>query len=229
MKTLSKAIAIASLVSASALTAQVANAEVEVSASAAASNMYLWRGLDLGQYTGDTGDAATGGVPAISADLSVSMGGAYAGVWTSSGDVNSGQEYDLYVGYGLEAGAVSIDASVWTYVYPSGDSSSDTMFDLTELVLSASVGDASVTLYEPLTSDSAEYRYIALGYGMGDVSATLGLTLSDTDATEYTHVDVSYAATENLSFTYSQIVDEGVTGSYDTNGKVVATLSLPIK
>jgi len=225
MKTLSKAVAVASLLTAGVMSSQVAMAEVEVSASGAVSNMYLWRGQDLGQSTTD----ANGGVPAVSADLSVSMSGAYAGVWASSGDVNAGTEYDLYAGYGLEAGAVAIDASLWTYVYPSGGSSSDTMFDLTELIVSASVGDASVTWYETLTADSADYRYVTLGYGMDKVSATLGLALSDTDASEYTHLDVSYAATENLSFTYSQIVDEGVEGSFDTNGKVVATLSLPIE
>jgi hypothetical protein len=229
MKTLSKAIALASLVSATALTAQVANAEVEVSASAAASNMYLWRGLDLGAVatTNVDGDENTGSTPAISADLTVSMSGAYAGVWTSSGDATSGQEYDLYVGYGFDAGSVSIDASVWTYIYPSDTANNE--FDLTELVISASIGDASVTLYEPLTSDSADYRYITLGYGMGDVSANLGTVLSDSDAAEYTHLDISYAASENLSFTYSQIVAEGVDDTLDTSGKVVATLSLPIE
>jgi hypothetical protein len=225
MKTLSKAIALASLVSATALTANVANAEVELSASAAASNMYLWRGLDLGAAVDGTGNISS--TPAISADLTASMGGAYAGVWTSSGDAVSGQEYDLYVGYGFDAGSVSIDASVWTYIYPSDSANNE--FDLTELVISASVGDASVTLYEPLTSDSADYRYITLGYGMGDVSANLGTVLSDSDASEYTHLDLSYAASENLSFTYSQIVAEGVDDSFDTSGKVVATLSLPIE
>lgn len=229
MKTLSKAIAIASLVSASALTAQMAQAEVEVSASAAASNMYLWRGQDLGAITTTdaAGDEYTGSTPAISADLSVSMSGAYAGVWTSSGDAALGQEYDLYVGYGLEVGGVSIDASLWSYIYPSDSANSE--FKTTDLVIGLGYADASFTLYEPITMDSADYRYMTFGYGLGDVSATLGMALSDFDVAEYTHVDVSYAASENLSFTYSQIVDEGVEGTFDTSGKVVATLSLPIK
>ena len=46
MKTLSKAVAIASLLSAGVMGAQVANAEVSASASIA--NTYLWRGQDLG-------------------------------------------------------------------------------------------------------------------------------------------------------------------------------------
>jgi len=231
MKTLSKAIAIASLVSASALTAQMAQAEVEVSASVAASNMYLWRGTDLGATALDT-DADNeadlhGGTPAISGDLSVSMGGAYGGVWASSGDIAGGNEYDLYVGYGLEAGPVAIDASVWTYVYPSA--ASDTMFDLTEVVVSASVADASVTLYETVTGNSDDYRYVTLGYGAGDFSATVGLSMSDDESDEYTHVDLGYAYSENLSFTFSQVVDQKLDGSVDDSLKTVVTLSLPIK
>jgi hypothetical protein len=229
MKTLSKAIALASLVSATALTANVANAEVEVSASAAVSNMYLWRGLDLGDVstTNVDGDDNNSSAPAVSADITVSMSGAYAGVWTSSGDATSGQEYDLYVGYGFDAGSVSIDASVWTYIYPSGEANNE--FDLTELIISASFADASVTLYESLSSNINNGRYVTLGYGMGDVSVNLGLAMSDVDAAEYTHLDLSYGVTENLSFTYSQIVDEGVEGSFDTSGKIVAVLSLPIE
>lgn len=228
MKTLSKAIAIASLVSASALTAQVAQAEVEVSASAAASNMYLWRGTDLGAVTITEGaDTYTGSTPAISADLSVSMSGAYAGVWTSSGDAALGQEYDLYVGYGLEAGGVSIDASVWSYIYPSDSANNE--FDLTELVVGLGYGDASFTIYEPLTSNSSDYSYMTLGYGMADVSATVGISSSDDAAYDYTHVDISYAASENLSFTFSQVVAQDTDDTVDESGKIVATLSLPIK
>jgi hypothetical protein len=225
MKTLSKAVAIASLVSAGLMGAQAANAEVEVSSSAAVSNLYLWRGLDLGKKE----NSDEGGIPAVSGDLSVSTSGAYAGVWASSGDANLGTEYDLYVGYGMEAGDVSVDLMLATYVYPSNDAGSDTMFDGSEAILSLGYMDASFSLYETITSNSSDNRYITLGYGMGDVSATLGMQMSDDDASEYTHVDISYAATENISFTFSQIVDEGVEGSFNTNGLVVATYSMPIQ
>ena len=229
MKTLSKAIAIASLVSASALTAQVAQAEVEVSASVAASNMYLWRGIDLGSVvaTDDAGDdtAIPGGAAAISGDLSISMGGAYAGVWTSSGDVDDGQEYDLYAGYALEAGGVSIDASVWSYVYPS-QSDSDSMFDLTEVVVSLGYAGASVTVYDNVAGDS-DYQYVALGYGMGDVSATVGQQITDGD--DYTHLDISYAYSENLSFTASKVVAQDTNSAVEEDMHVQVVLSLPIK
>ncbi|MEH6344591.1 MAG: hypothetical protein V7785_05860 [Bermanella sp.] len=225
MKALSKAVAVASLLTAGVMSSQVAMAEAEVSASAAASNMYLWRGLDLGAVSDGAGN--TSSTPAISADLSVSMDGAYAGVWTSSGDAALGQEYDLYAGYGLEAGGVSIDASVWTYIYPSGSANNE--FDLTELIIGLGYGDASFTLYENITSNASDYRYMTLGYGMADVSATVGISTSDDAAYDYTHVDISYAATENLSFTFSQIVAQDTDDTVDESGKVVATLSLPIK
>ena len=50
-------------------------AMAEVSASAAVANMYLWRGIDLGD-----------GSAAVSGDLVYSNSGAYVGIWVSSGD-----------------------------------------------------------------------------------------------------------------------------------------------
>ena len=63
--------------------------EVEVTASVAVSNMYLWRGNNLGNST-----------PAISGDINASAGGFYGGIWGSSGDAESGNEFDVYAGFG---------------------------------------------------------------------------------------------------------------------------------
>lgn len=219
MKTLSKAVAIASMISAGVMASQAANAEVEVSASAAVSNMYLWRGTNLG---------APKGIGAISGDLSVSMNGAYAGVWASSGDATYGNEYDLYAGYGMESGDFSADISVWTYVYPTGPDSSDTMFDTSDLVVSLGFADASVTLYEKITSNKDDTRYVTLGYGIDSVSALVGASMSDDAASDYTHVDISYAYNDNISFTFSQVVAQDVDDTVDEDGKVVVTYSLPL-
>jgi len=219
MKTLSKAVAVASLLTAGVMSSQVAMAEAEVSASGAVSNMYLWRGTDLG---GSTGQAA------MSGDLSVSMSGAYAGVWASSGDATNGNEYDLYVGYGLETGGVEVDASIWTYVYPDAGVS-DTMGDLTELIVSVSAAGASFAIYEPLTGNSSDYSYMTLGYGMDKYSVTLGLSSSDSAASDYTHVDLGYAYNDNLSFTLSQVVDQDTDNTVDNDAKVAVTFSLPIE
>jgi len=86
--------------------APTAQAEGTVSASAAVSNMYLWRGIDLGD-----------GSPAVSGDLKYSIGGAYAGVWMSSGDDTLGNEYDYFVGWGTQANDFIFDISLWNYNY----------------------------------------------------------------------------------------------------------------
>jgi uncharacterized protein (TIGR02001 family) len=110
MKKLTQAIALAGVMTTGlTATTSVFAEDVEVSASASVASMYLWRGQDLGN-----------GAAAVSGDLTASMGGAYAGVWTSSGDTAAGQEYDLYVGFGGEAEDFSYDLSIWTYTY-SGD------------------------------------------------------------------------------------------------------------
>src|SRR5690606_33155769 len=92
-KLLASAVALSALASV-ALT-PVAHAQAEVSATVSASNMYYWRGFDLG------------GGAAIVGDINVSASGFYAGAWTSSGDEANGTEYDLYVGYGGEVGDFS--------------------------------------------------------------------------------------------------------------------------
>jgi len=220
MKKLTLAIATASAL----MGATAAQAEVEVSASAAVSNMYLWRGQDLGSP----------GVPAVSGDLVASAGGAYAGVWTSSGDTAAGQEYDLFVGYGLEAGDVALDISYWSYIYPGAEG--DDIADLHEIVASASAMGASLGVYYNVDQDEEEgtdYIYTTLGYEMGKVGLTYGMTTySDTEDKDYAHVDLSYAYNDNISFTYSQVVSADVDeedGGMDRSPNVVVTYSLPIE
>jgi uncharacterized protein (TIGR02001 family) len=220
MKKLTLAIATASAL----MGATTAQAEVEVSASAAVSNMYLWRGTDLGAP----------GVPAVSGDLAVSAGGAYAGVWTSSGDTTNGQEYDLFVGYGLEAGEVALDISYWSYLYPGA--ANDDVTDLHEIVASVSAMGASLGVYYNIDQeeeDETDYIYTTLGYEMGKVGLTYGMTtFSDTEDKDYAHVDLSYAYNDNISFTYSQVVSADVDeedGGMDRSPNVVVTYSLPIE
>jgi len=230
MKTISKAVAVASLISAGFV--GQAQAEVEVSASAAVSNMYLWRGQNLGSVTDGNGN--TSATPAISGDLSVSASGAYAGVWTSSGDALNGQEYDLYLGYGLEAGGVEIDLSYWTYIYPS--TTLDDPTDLHEIIASVSAAGASLGVYYNLDQDEDEgtdYIYTTLGYGYDAFSITYGMTsYSDTEDSDWAHVDLGYAYNDNISFTYSQIVSADLDedeGGLDRSPNFVATYSLPIQ
>ena len=222
MKKLTKAIALAGVVATGLSAATFAQAEeVEVAASAAVSNMYLWRGLDLGQ-----------GAAAVSGDLSASMGGAYGGIWMSSGDSSYGQEYDLYVGYGGEVESFSYDVSIWTYSYPGTDATGadpeGTTFELTELILSGGVAGASFSYYYPLSSNPNDYSYLTLGYGVDAYSLTVGVAMDDVDS-GYTHVDLGYAFNDNISFTMSKIVAEDTEDSMDDDVKFAVTYSLPVE
>ena len=233
MKKLSQAIALAGVMTAAAVPA--VQAEVEVSASAAVANMYLWRGQDLGQ-----------GVPAVSGDLTASANGGYAGVWTSSGDSALGQEYDLFAGFGGEAGDLSYDVSVWSYVYSGASEGADAdgnytrtdsrgnTFDATDLIVSVGYGPVSASYYYVLAGDE-DYSYATLGGEYDKFSATLGMAMhSEDDSAEYTHLDLGYAYNDNIAFTLSKIIDQdadlddGESG-LDEDLKVVVSYSLPIE
>ena len=219
MKKLTQAIALAGVMAAAVPAVQ---AEVEVSASAAVANMYLWRGQDLGN-----------GAAAVSGDLTVSSGGAYAGVWTSSGDTELGQEYDLYLGYGGEAGDFSYDISAWTYVYSGDDAVNGrgNTFETSDLIISGAYGPVSASYYYVLAGND-DYSYFTLGAEAGAFSATLGQ--ADDGDENYTHLDLSYAYNDNISFTLSKVVDQSLdidedAGAVDEDTKVVVSYSLPIE
>jgi len=222
MKTLSKAIALASLVSATALTAQVANAEVEYSAGIATT--YLWRGTDLG-----------GAAFSAAADYSHESG-AYAGLWASSGDTATGNEYDLYVGYGMEMGDFSVDLSVATYTYNKNiaysvsageivaeEAGLGSPGELSEAILSLGFADASLTYIDNLGDDT--YSYLALGYSVAGADLTYGM--SDDDGDKYSHIDVSYGLTDELGITVSKPIDD--TAGVDEDVIVVMSYSIALK
>ena len=220
--------------------AHTANAEgADVSGSVGVANMYLWRGFDLGNGSG-----------AISGDLKVSAAGAYAGVWGSSGDSSWGTEYDLYVGYGAEFGGVTVDLSVWNYMYPSYpetettctstvegadvvescvDSNVDVIQDdfggLSDVVLSIGFAGFTVAAYDNIAGGSG-YEYYTLSYSFDAFSVLVGKhdNVTGADEDEMVHVNLSYAYNDNLSFTFSQQVDQET----DDDLKFVASYSLPI-
>ena len=211
--------------------APVANAaEPEVSGSVSIASMYLWRGQDLGQAAGDDGGS---GVPAVSGDLVVSMGGLYGGIWGSSGDSNAGTEYDLFVGFGGEAGDFSYDLSVWNYIYPSASGPADDFGNLSEVILTVGFGPVSFSYYDNIAGGTG-YEYYTLGAGVDAFSATLGY--ADPEEAEgqdydddYLHLDLGYAYNDNLSFTLSQIVDSDEEAELEEDLKFVVSYSLPIQ
>ncbi|MCP8899412.1 TorF family putative porin [Gilvimarinus xylanilyticus] len=207
-----KVLASAVAASAIALSAVAPSASAaEVSASVGAANMYYWRGMDLG-----AGDAA------ISGDLSVSAGGFYGGLWGSSGDAALGTEYDIYAGYGAEMGDFRFDVSAWSYVYPETDTNPG---DLMEVVASVGFGPVDFTYYDNIEGDE-DYWYATAAVTMGDFGLLYGQH-DFTDGTEYSHVDLSYAFNDNLSFTVGVPVEDE--GGPNDNAKFIVSLSLPIE
>ncbi len=186
------------------------HAEADVSASVAVANMYYFRGYDLGN-----GDAA------VSGDLSVSAGGAYGGIWGTSGDAVLGTEYDLYAGYGHAFGDFSVDISAWSYVYPS-DPADSKVGDLTEVILGLGYGPFSLN-YVDNVAGATGYWYTSAGATFGAFSVTYGLHEND-----YAHVDLGYAYNDNLSFTLGLVADD-VEGTVDDEPKFVVSYSLPIE
>jgi uncharacterized protein (TIGR02001 family) len=194
-----------------------AMAEVEVAASASIASAYLWRGQDLGN-----------GSPAVSGDLVASVAGAYAGVWGSSGDDTLGNEYDLFAGYGAEIGDFTVDISVWNYIYPDqGGASSDTYGDLSEVILTVGFGPVSVSYYDNIAGATG-YEYYTLDAGVGAFSATIGMTSNEDDRDDYTHVNIGYAYNDNLSFTFSQVVDQDDNKNVDDDLNFVISYSIPL-
>ncbi len=206
------------MLSAAVLAAPAAHAGggTEVSASAGVANMYLWRGFDLGN-----GDAA------VSGDLKVKHGsGAYAGIWGSSGDATLGTEYDLYAGWGGKVGALDVDASLWTYVYPDADKGNIGAGDLVDAVISVGAGPANVTLYEALEGDDAnEYRYVTAKYTKDKYSAMYGQHMYDEGASPG-HIQLGYQYNDNLSFAVSQFVVDNE--KVDDNPKFLVSYNIPL-
>lgn len=202
-----KALTAAVVMALPAMAPTTANAELGYNASV--SSMYLWRGQNV-----------SGGAPAISGGIDYSHeSGVYASTWTSSGEPTLGYEHDIWVGYAGEAGGVGYDISFWYIDYP--EAAGDV---INETALGLSYKDFSFGYV-----DGDGYNYTTLGYGVGPVSFTYGMSSNDTDG-DYSHIDVSYAATDALSFTISSLsLDSGYTGTV-TNEEplIVMTYSLPI-
>lgn len=203
-------------VAAASMTMVAAPASAELSASASVASMYLWRGFDLSD-----------GSPAVSGDITYSAGGFYTGIWGSSGDDTYGQEVDYYAGFATELGPISVDVSVWNYVYPGSSAgfvdNGDTYGDLSEIIIGLGAGPVSLTIYDNIAGNNG-YYYYTLGYDVGSFSFTLGGADSDDEDSNYAHFDVSYAYNDNLSFTFSQMIDE----DNDDDLKFVVSYSLPI-
>lgn len=224
MNSTKKLLATAVAASTLAVSAMAPVANAEVSASVGVASTYLWRGYDLGT-----------GTPAVSGDLNFSQGGFYTGIWGSSGDTTAGTEYDLYIGYGGEVGGFSYDVSLWSYVYPTGagylddDSTPEleetNIGDLMDAVIGVGYGPVALTYYGNVEG-ADDYSYVTLDATFEQFNVLVGQHSGDTD--EATHLNLSYAYNDNLSFTLSTILSSNDDAA-DSDPKFVVSYSLPIE
>ena len=219
----------AAILGSALLAAPAAHAAGELSASAAVANMYLWRGLDLGN-----------GSPAVSGDLHYSISGAYVGIWVSSGDDTLGNEYDYYAGYATELGDFTFDISLWNYNYSDNglafsgfDVSDDTTGELSEIVTTVGYKGIKLSYYDNIAGATG-YEYWTLSGSLDKFSLLVGMHDPEGSGTnDMTHVNLTYAFNDRISFTASKVVDQDLNkddaGSFDEDVKFVVAYSLPIE
>lgn len=220
MKTALKMTALAAAISA---TAVPMTAAAEVSGSLGIANIYLWRGMDL-----SAGGAQVHG----SLDYAHETG-LYGGVWGSSESGKS--EYDVYAGFAGEAGSLSYDIAYVDYNYPN-----ETGADFQEAILGLGFAGVSFTgafgvgQYGHDTAGSGpateaednKDNYFNLSYTYDKFTAAVGTWDKDADESNYSHVDLTYALNDSLSFTASKVVasdDCVANGTFDANMTCTAT------
>jgi len=184
----------------------VTGAFAETSATISASNMYLYRGVNL--------SAAS---PQIAGSLDYAHNsGLYAGIWGSSEGATGSPEYDLYAGYSVELGGISLDANITDYNYPE-TTGAEKLGDFSELILSAGYTQdkmgAELKIVDGLgsaTAGTGGYYYTALTGSYDKVSLTWGSYAVDEQSPlpEYQHIDIGFAFNDEVSFTVSTITDD---------------------
>lgn len=207
------------LVAAAVLAASSSAAMAEVSADLTISSMYLWRGMDISE-----------GAPAVSSTIQYDdESGFYVGTWMSSEGASGSYEIDAYAGYGTAIGEVGVDVGYALYMYPQvagdiGDS------DIAEYIVGLSYKDLGFTAYvnaEP--DDFDDYVYYSLDYSIDKFGLHYGMTDVKSD-NDYTDISVSYAATEELTWTISSASGDGIDNTVDDDGPLVmVSYSVPLK
>jgi uncharacterized protein (TIGR02001 family) len=177
-------------------------AQAAVSSSATISSMYLWRGQDI-----------SSSAPVLSGDITYNhSSGAYASLWISSLGLGAGSNYstesDYTIGFSGEAGPVGYDIGYYKFYYPENANDANFGAANAETYLGLTYGDAAFKGYFD-AKGSNDYSYYTFSYGYGQFSGLVGISaakaaggVSASDLS-YKHIDLTYAATDRLSFTYS--------------------------
>lgn len=209
-------------------------AHADVAASVSASNMYYWRGFDLG------------GGAALIADVNVSGSGFVAGLWTSSGDAVLGTEYDIYAGYSGAVGDFSYGVSfvsynyantIGTYDHDGDDETEEVKYqavnpgDYVEVVPFIGYGPFKLTYYDAIVAEhdyfSEDYSYATAELNFEKFNIKYGQHFNDGEGAA-SHIDATYKYNSKLSFTVGKIIDD-VDDTVPSEANFVVTLTLPIE
>lgn len=231
MKMKQKLITTAALLS--AMAGFTAPAHADVAATIGVSNMYYWRGFDLG------------GGAALIGDVNVSSNGFIAGLWTSSGDGTLGTEYDIYGGYSGAAGDFTYGLSLVSYNYANPKTENGEAInpgDYVEIIPSIGYGPFKLTYYDAISAEVAplnnkDYSYMTAELIFTKFAFKYGqhMTKDGSGLDGVSFLDATYKYNDKLSFTIGKIIDDG---NYDPATKTnaapdeahfVVNLTLPIE
>ena len=173
MKIMAKALALASLLSASTFASTTAVAETSYNVGYVSE--YYYRGI----YQKNS---------SASAGVDFEEGGLYVGAWTA--DVGEGLEYDLYAGYGTEVGDVSLGIGYTGYFYTD-----DWDETYQEVNLSAGYGPVSIgySIGEWDGDGGTDYDFLEIGIDLG--AGFYGTYGSFGDGFEGDYVEIGYGTT----------------------------------
>jgi hypothetical protein len=181
-----------------------------------------------------------------------SNSGFYGGVWVSSGDTAAGTEYDLFAGYGGSIEEFSYDIQYVSYIYPTGGPLPDsttpvsetdgTFGDFAEIVVTLGLGPITFVYKDNVAGETGgyafteDYKYYSLSGAFSDFTVTVGIHDEGVDVPsvtgDATHLDISYAVTDNLTFTASAILDSDLedpaVGGTEPEPLVNVSYSIPI-
>ncbi|HBK18289.1 MAG TPA: hypothetical protein DDZ38_06575, partial [Gammaproteobacteria bacterium] len=170
---MAKALALASLLSASMFATTTAVAEVSYNVGYVSE--YYYRGIMQKNSS-------------ASAGVDFEQDGMYVGAWTA--DVGEGLEYDLYAGYGMDVGEVSLGIGFTGYYYTD-----DWDETYQEVNLSAGYGPVSIgySIGEWDGDGGQDYDFLEIGIDLG--AGFYGTYGSFGDQFDGDYVEIGYGTT----------------------------------
>ena len=189
---------LAAAVAGTAMMGAAGTASADVSASVSAASMYLWRGQNL------TPDGAM-----VSGSIDYSHeSGFYAGVWTST--ESDGHETDLYLGFAGEVAGFGYDVAYFYYMYPeeldpgTGNQAGISDSSYADVFVGLSYGPVFANFYQQVDAPEWVDTYYQVGFSYDKFSVFYGAWDREFDIPDYSHIQLDFAATDELSFSVSK-------------------------